>query len=343
MLARQALRSAARSKPLALAARWTHSGTVKRILVTGACGQIGSELIPHLRLQFGDASVVASDIKHPGSPIGKFVPLDVLDAKGIMRIILEEDIDTIVHLGAILSAFGEKHPALALEVNGRGTENVLEVARQHSLRVFVPSSIAAFGPDTPRDNTPDITIQRPTTMYGINKVTAELLGEYYALKFGVDFRSLRYPGIISNVTPPGGGTTDYAVEIFYEAIRHGRYTCFLRPDTRLPMMYMPDCLKATATLLSVPKESLKQCTYNVSAISFTPAELERAIKKIMPEFVMDYKPDFRQQIADSWPRSLDDSRARADWAWAHEFDLDSMCEDMFRHLRPRLEAEAQQS
>lgn len=256
------------------------------------------------------------------------------------------------------------------QVNVRGSENVLEIARQTNLRVLIPSTIAAFGPTTPRVNTPDLTIMRPTTMYGVNKVYVELLGEYYRHKFGVDFRSLRYPGVISAETLPGGGTTDYAVEIFYEALKHGRYTSFLGPNARLPMMYMPDTLKvssarcgccglcslllrllrlltrcpvrararlqATVALLEAPRESLKQCVYNVAAISFTPSELAAAIKRHLPHFECDYKPDFRQAIAESWPESLDDTNAREHWGWAPDFDLDAMTADMLVKLRAKL-------
>jgi len=227
----------------------------------------------------------------------------------------------------------KKNVQLAMQVNLLGLQNVLETARKYELKVFAPSTIAAFGPTTPRNNTPDITIMRPTTIYGITKVYLELLGEYYFNKFGVDFRSLRYPGVISSEAPPGGGTTDYAVEIFHEAIKNKSYTSFLKNDTVLPMMFMPDCLKSTLQLLEAPSEKLTQRTYNVTAVSFSPEELANEIKKHIPDFKITYKPDFRQKIADSWPKSLDDSIARADWAWNHEYDLKKMTSEMLKNIK----------
>lgn len=308
-----------------------------RILLTGGTGQIGMELVPYMRQLFGADAIVNSDVKGPAGLRDKhFLYCDVTDRPAMARIVVEHGIDTIVHMASLLSAVGEANPSLALSVNTRGIQNVLELAQQYQLRVFAPSSIAVFGPSTPQDETPDTTIMRPTTMYGLTKVHVELLGEYYFDKFGVDFRSVRYPGVISSEALPGGGTTDYAVEIFYEALKHGKYTCFLTPDVKLPMMYMPDCLKATMGLLTAPNQCLSQRTYNIAAVSFAPQELVASIQKILPRFQCDYKPDWRQQIAQTWPRSIDDTKARRDWHWQHEFDLDNMVEDMLVKLDAKL-------
>nr|BCK33893.1 L-threonine 3-dehydrogenase 2 [synthetic construct] len=311
----------------------------KKILVTGATGQIGSELTPELRKRYGNDNVVAGDIKtKPLKESGPFEVLDVTDREALEEVVKKYDIDTIYHLAAILSAVGEKNPQLAWDVNMNGLYNVLEVAREYGLcRVFTPSSIAAFGPETPRDNTPQDTILRPTTMYGVTKVAGELLCDYYFKKYGVDVRGVRYPGIISNETLPGGGTTDYAVEIFYEAIKGKKYTCFLREDTVLPMMYMPDALKATIDLMEADPSKLKHRNdFNVAAMSFSPEELAAEIKKHIPDFEIEYKPDFRQAIADSWPNSIDDSAAREEWGWKPEYDLESMTKDMLEKLKEKL-------
>jgi nucleoside-diphosphate-sugar epimerase len=307
---------------------------IKRILVTGSCGQIGSELTLALRKIYGASHVIASDIcpdvKDSFLESGPFEQLDVLDAKRVSSVIDKYDVDTIVHLAAILSAVGEKKPALAWEVNINGLMNIFEIAREKNMnQVMVPSSIAVFGPSTPKQNTPQETILKPTTMYGITKVTGELLADYYVAKYGMDIRGLRYPGIISNDTLPGGGTTDYAVEIFYEAVKHGSYECFLSEETRLPMMYMPDCLKATIDLMHADFSRLRHfADFNVGSMSFSAGELAEAIQKYLPEFAVTYKPDFRQSIADSWPDSIDDSAAREEWGWQPEYDLDGMTRDM---------------
>lgn len=312
-----------------------------RIMVTGAVGQIGSELTLVLRERYGNENVVATGHKTaPSSELrdsGPFEFIDVTQRETIEAVVDKYQIDTIYHMAAILSAAGEKNPQLAWDVNINGLYNILEVARERQMaRVFCPSSIAAFGPETPRDNTPQETVLRPKTMYGVTKVAGELLCDYYFHRFGLDVRGVRYPGIISSETPPGGGTTDYAVEIFYKAIKHKRYTCFLREDTLLPMMYMPDCLRATIGLMEADISRLKHHSdFNLAAFSFSPAQLVAEIKKHIPEFTCEYKPDFRQQIADSWPRSIDDSAAREEWGWKPQYDLATMVADMLDKLGKR--------
>ena len=313
---------------------------MKRILITGAAGQIGTELTAFLRDRFGSENVLASDIKAPPPQVlgsGPFINLDVLNPVMIEQAVKSHKIDTIFHLSAILSAKGEQNPQLAWEVNVNGTFQVLEIARRLELtRIFVPSSIAAFGPETPRLNTPQETGLSPKTMYGVTKVAGELLSEYYVRRFQVDVRGCRYPGIISHEALPGGGTTDYAVAIFYEAVKNQKYTCFLREDTRLPMMYMPDCLKATLDLMSADFGRLRHhASFNLAAMSFTPGELAAEIRKHIPGFAVDYRPDFRQTIADSWPESVDDSAARQEWGWKPDYDLAGMTEDMLRALGKR--------
>jgi len=308
--------------------------TPKRVLVTGAAGQIGTELTIHLKTIFGNENVIASDVKMMPhlSRGGTFTYVDATDYDMLARVVLEYDIDIIVHLAALLSAVGEKNPKLAISVNNKGLENCLELAAMNNLQIYCPSSIAAFGPSSPKDLTPDLCIMRPTTIYGITKVYGELLGEYYHEKYGVDFRSLRYPGIISWKALPGGGTTDYAVEIYFQALKDKKYTCFLKEDTMMPMLYMPDTLKATSDLILADNKKLTQRTYNVTGMSFTPTEVAEEIRKYIPEFEIEYKPDFRQQIAESWPRTIDDTQARADWGWKEQFDLASMSEDMIRNI-----------
>jgi nucleoside-diphosphate-sugar epimerase len=316
---------------------------MKRILITGAAGQIGSELTLALRKKYGRDNVLATDIKPLVSPklrdSGPFQHLDVLERAAVAKAILDFKADTIFHMSAILSASGEKKPQLAWDVNLNGTFNVLEAGREHSLtRVFIPSSIAAFGPETPRFNTPNDTILKPRTMYGLTKVSGELLGDYYVSRYGLDVRGCRYPGIISYETPPGGGTTDYAVAIFFEAVKNKSYKCFLREDTRLPMMYMPDCLKATLDLMEAEFSRLKHhADFNVAAMSFSAGELAAEIKKHISNFKIAYEPDFRQAIADSWPESIDDSAAQQEWGWRPDYDLAGMTADMISVLKKRLQ------
>jgi threonine 3-dehydrogenase len=320
-----------------------HSNDTKRkerVLITGCLGQIGVELAEDLKRLVGEENVILTDLGTPKNKIleqpSPFYFLDVADRKRLQRLVDKYGVTTVIHNAAFLSATAEKMVEDALELNTAGLHNVLAVAANNNLRVFVPSSIAAFGPTTPLDLVPDLTIQRPTTVYGIGKVYAELLGEYYAEKLGIDFRSLRYPGIISWKSPPGGGTTDYAVHMFYYALEQQPYECYLNPDQPLPMMYMPDCIRATIDFIfKVPQSQLKnQRTYNVTSFSFTPKQLENAIKKYIPNFTVTYKPDFRQGIAETWPREFDDSNARRDWGWAETYQLDAMVRDMLTNLRP---------
>ncbi len=310
------------------------------ILVTGASGQIGSELVPTLRRIYGEARVVASDIVQPESSLkdsGPFEKLDVTNRQEITETIQKYQVKIVYHLAAILSATGEKNPQKAWEVNINGLYNILEASRELGVKqVFCPSSIAVFGPVTPRINTPQDTILCPTTIYGVTKVAGEHLGDYYVRKYGLDVRGCRFPGIISHEALPGGGTTDYAVAIFYEAILRKKYTCFLKPETRLPMMYMPDCLKSIIQLMGADFSRLKHhSNFNVTAMSFSAAELAAEIKKHLPEFQVEYQPDFRQAIADSWPESIDDSAAREEWGWQPDYDLARMTEDMLRVLQKK--------
>jgi len=315
----------------------------QKILVTGATGQIGSELVPELRKRYGTDNVVAAGhSREPGESLkssGPYERLDTTDKSAIEALLRKYEIDSIYHLAGILSATGEKNPALAWRVNMDSLRNVLELAVEKKLsQVFWPSSIAVFGPETPRATVPQNTVLIPRTIYGISKVAGELLCNYYYAKFGLDVRSLRYPGIISSETPPGGGTTDYAVEIFYEAIKKKRYTCFVRKDTVLPMLYMPDCISATIELMNAgPGEIKVRTSYNLAGLSFSAEELADCIKRTIPEFKCYYEPDFRQKIADSWPMSLDDEPARTDWGWKPSYTLDSMTKDMLEKLSSRLE------
>ncbi|MFP5284644.1 MAG: L-threonine 3-dehydrogenase [Thermoanaerobaculia bacterium] len=311
----------------------------RSILVTGALGQIGSELVNALRERYGESAVVASDIRMP--PRGNEGPFDFVDCTNLWSIhdaIHRHRVGTVYHLAALLSAVAESKPQVAWDVNMGSLYRVLEAARENRCSVFFPSSIGAFGPGTPPDNTPQDTVQRPTTMYGVTKVAGELLCDYYFQRFGVDARGVRFPGLISYGAPPGGGTTDYAVEIFHEAIRHRHYTCFLGPDTRLDMMYMPDALKAAIGVMEAdPSRLVHRNAFNVTAMNFTPEELAAEIRKHIPDFRLDYHIDpVRQAIADSWPNSLDDSAARSEWGWSPSYDLPAMVRDMLDNLSLKL-------
>lgn len=317
---------------------------MKRILVTGAAGQIGTELVPALLERYDGAEVVATDIKEPSRRLpegAQFRTLDCTDPAAVDAVVADEGIDTIYHLAAILSATAEGAPQTAWDVNMNGLLFILEAARVHDCDVFTPSSIAAFGPATPRDPAPQDTIQRPTTMYGVTKVAGELLADYYHSRYDVSARGLRYPGLISHVAPPGGGTTDYAVQIFHAALRDGRYTCYLEPDTQLDMMYMPDALRAAMELMDAPDDALRhRNAFNVAAMQLTPARLAEAIRMHMPDFDMGYDVDpVRQRIADSWPRRVDDTAARQEWGWRPEYELDAMVEDMLTRLADGLGVE----
>jgi len=315
---------------------------MKKILIIGAVGQIGSELTIVMRERYGSENVIASTRKTPPTEKvlkgGPFEYFDIRDRKALVGVCEKYRITHVINMAAILSAAGEENPMLAWDINMNGLINLLEVAREKGLQqVLIPSSIAVFGPETPKVNTPQETILRPTTMYGITKVAGELLGDYYVRKYGLDVRGLRYPGIISYETLPGGGTTDYAVAIFYDAIRYKKYTCFVKETTKLPMMYMPDCLKATIDLFEADFKKLKHhCDFNVAGMSFTAGELAAEIKKHIPNFTIEYKPDFRQAIADSWPDSIDDSAAREEWGWKPSYDLAAMTKDMIENLTKKL-------
>ena len=312
---------------------------MKRILVTGANGQIGTELILRLRKNYGTDNVIASDIRElPGEEDGPFRILDVRDANMVHEAMARTEADTIIHMAGILSAKGEEYPQLAWEINIQGINNVLEVARIKGTAVFFPSSIATFGPSTPAVNTPQDTVQRPTSIYGISKVSGELLCDYYHIKYGVDVRGLRFPGLISYKALPGGGTTDYAVHIYYEAVKNGRYTCPLKPGSFMDMMYMPDAIDAVLQIMEAdPKKFVHWNAFNTSAMSFDPEGIAAEIRKHIPGFEIEYKSNpVLQAIADSWPESLDCSAARAEWGFTPKYDLAAMTEDMLKRLREKL-------
>ena len=312
---------------------------MRRILVTGANGQIGGELLRLLRAKYGPSEVLGSDLKPAvgDAADGRHVLLDVCDRVGMERIIDQEGIDRVYHLASLLSVTGEANPDLAWEVNLQGLKHVLDIARSRPLQIFWPSSIAVFGPATPKISTPQHTIIEPTTMYGVTKRAGEMLCQYYARKFEVDVRSIRYPGIISYAVEPGGGTTDYAIDMLRAAAAGTSYMCFLRPDSRLPMMYMPDAIDATLDIMEAPAAAITiRSSYNLAAISFSPDELEASIRRQVPGFVPTYAPDHRQQIADSWPQTIDDSFARKDWGWNHRYGLDAMVDDMLVNLAVRV-------
>ena len=314
---------------------------MSKIIVIGASGQIGSDLTLELRNRFGNENVIASDIKNAADDVmssGPFETLDVMDEGGVAAVFKKYDISKVYLLAAMLSGSAEKNPKKAWDLNMKSLLSILDIAKEGIIKkVFWPSSIAVFGPTTPKVNTPQLTVMEPSTVYGISKLAGERWCEYYFKKYGVDVRSVRYPGLISYKTEAGGGTTDYAVEIFYEAIKAGKYECFLTEKTLLPMMFMPDAIRATIDLVEAPEEKVKiRSSYNLSGISFDPETLASEIKKHIPGFTISYKPDFRQQIAESWPGSIDDADARADWGWKHEYDLAGMTDIMLKEIKKKL-------
>lgn len=307
----------------------------QRILVTGAFGQIGSELVPSLHKEFGKDMVVAMGHSNVSPDFdGILEKADTRDKDAILKILKKYDVGIVYHLVSLLSAKGEVDPSLTWDINMNGLKNILDLGVEFNLKIFWPSSIAAFGPSTPREQTPQHTVLEPTTIYGVTKSAGENLCRYYNKKYSLDVRSIRYPGIISWKTPPGGGTTDYAVGIFYDGIKTGKYECFVREDTKLPMMYIDDAIKATVDLM---RADLKDITdwnsYNIAAVSFEARELEQELKKYIPNLVVTYKPDHRQKIADSWPKSINDENAKKDWGWKHEYDLPKMTKVMVESLR----------
>tara|TARA_R110002020_G_scaffold117278_11_gene268025 strand:+ start:3344 stop:4303 length:960 start_codon:yes stop_codon:yes gene_type:complete len=311
-----------------------------RILIIGACGQIGTELTQTLRKRFGNSRVIASDIREGDSALmasGPFEIVDATDYSAIEDIVIRYKVDTVYLMAAMLSAIAERFPKKAWDLNMNSLFNVLNLAKDKKIsKVFWPSSIAVFGQSTPKEYTPQKTIMEPSTVYGISKQTGERWCEYYHNKYGVDVRSVRYPGLISYTTEPGGGTTDYAVDIYHRALKHQNYRCFLKAGTILPMMYMDDAIKATIGIMDAEPEAIQiRSSYNLSAISFDPEDMARSIKKHIPEFTISYEPDFRQEIADTWPQSIDDSVAREQWGWQHKFDLDEITEVMITNLKPK--------
>lgn len=315
---------------------------MKRIMITGALGQIGSELTLKLRDIYGTNNVIATDIKKNDSEAalgGPFETVDVTDLNKMVEVAKKYKVDTVMHLAALLSATAEAKPVFAWNLNMGGLMNALETAREVNAQFFTPSSIGAFGPTTPKDNTPQDTIMRPTTMYGVNKVAGELLADYYYHKFDVDTRGLRFPGLISYVAPPGGGTTDYAVEIYYEAVKNGRYSSYIDKGTYMDMMYMPDALNAIIDLMEAdPGKLVHRNSFNVSSMSFDPEEIARSIAKYIPGFKISYNVDpVRQKIAESWPNSIDSSAAIAEWGFKYDYDLDKMTKDMIEKLRQKFQ------
>ncbi|PWJ42100.1 NAD-dependent epimerase/dehydratase family protein [Sediminitomix flava] len=310
-----------------------------RILIIGACGQIGTDLVVELRKIYGTTNVVASDIAEPKATLldGPFENLNIMDSDRLYEIVKKYEITEIYHLAAILSAKGEQNPKMAWDINMTSLLSILDIAKEESIKVYWPSSIAVFGPNTPMDNTPQDTVMQPNTVYGISKLAGEMWCQYYHEKYGVDVRSIRYPGLISHGSLPGGGTTDYAVDIFYKAIEGNEYDCFLSEDTYLPMMYMSDAVRATIELMRAPAEKIKvRTSYNLAGMSFSPKEIYEEIKKHYPEFKIKYSPDFRQAIADSWPSSIDDSVAKEHWGWNEKFDLAAMTDDMLYQLKKKI-------
>lgn len=307
------------------------------ILVIGAGGQVGQELVAKLREIYGNEKVIASDLRVLEDNQGPFELLNALDEEGLKRIVEKYQVKEVYHLAALLSATAEKQPKFGWELNMDSLFYVLDLAKEKVIdKVFWPSSIAVFGPNTPRDQTPQHTVTDPSTVYGISKLAGERWCEYYAKNYDVDVRSIRYPGLIGYKSMPGGGTTDYAVDIYHQALAHEKYTCFLEENTYLPMMYMEDAIRATVELMQAPKEKISiRSSYNLGGISFSPKEIAGAIKKHIPNFSIDYEPDFRQKIAASWPSSIDDSYAQKDWNWALAYDLDTMTEDMLMQLKKR--------
>ena len=306
-----------------------------KILIVGSQGQIGLELTQELRAIYGNDNVIASDVKAPEQSNGPFETLDVMDKNRLDEIFKKHNVTQVYLLAALLSATAEKNPRFAWDLNMEGLFNVLNAAKEGVLnKVYWPSSIAVFGPTTPKKNTPQYTVMEPNTIYGISKQAGERYCEYYNQKYGVDVRSIRYPGLIGYKSAPGGGTTDYAVHIYHEALKNKKYECFLSADTELPMMYMPDALKATITLMEAPAEQVKiRSSYNVAGMSFNPEEIAAEIRKYIPDFTISYNPDFRQAIANSWPQSIDDTHAKADWGWKPQYDLAGMTKDMLENLK----------
>lgn len=313
-----------------------------RILVIGACGQVGTELVEELAKRYGNERVIASDIRETANFDVEYVQLDVLDREATRKVMIDHNVTEVYQLAALLSATAEKNPEFGWKLNMDGLFSVLDLAKEGLIKkIFWPSSIAVFGPTTPRENTPQNTVIEPTTVYGISKFAGERWCEYYHNRWGVDVRSVRYPGLIGYKSLPGGGTTDYAVDIFHQALKTQSYECFLGPETSLPMMYMSDAVKATIDIMHAPAADIKiRSSYNLSAMSFNPAEIAREIQKHIPDFSISYEPDFRQAIADNWPASINDAEARSHWGWAHSYDLAKLVADMLENLKKQINVSA---